>query len=384
LSISHPENVYMFRSFILCLGLMLSLLTQTICQQTITGTLVHSNTTRNFRLRLPKDFSPAEKLPLVFNFHGFTSNASQQELYSGMNSLADAERFAVCYPNGINAAWNVGWAFGSTADDVGFTEAMIETFVTQYGFDRNRIYACGMSNGGFFSYHLACRLSDKIAAIASITGSMVPGSINNCNPGRTIPVMEIHGTADDVVLYNGSAGISTSVDSVMAFWSNHNDCTGTVIKENLPDINTQDQSTVEKYSYTLCKNDHTVLLYKIIGGGHTWPGAALNIGTTNRDINANVEIWNFFKKYSLPQSSATLQTEENVQVYPNPVYDKLYIHTEFPIQKTEIRAMNGATVAVFTHTQNFDVIDLEFLPPGLYMVQIQSEQKSLTKKLVKL
>ncbi|MBK8080095.1 MAG: hypothetical protein IPK25_07340 [Saprospiraceae bacterium] len=188
-------------------------------QQTVSGTLTHDNVVRNYRLRLPKDHQKTEAIPLVFNFHGFTSNAGQQELYSGMNTLADKERFAVCYPNGINAAWNVGWSFGSTADDVGFTEAMIEKFVTDYGFDRNRIYACGMSNGGFFSYHLACNLSNKIAAVASVTGSMVPGTFEKCNPSVSVPVMEIHGTADDVVAYPGTPNVSLPLDSVMAFWS---------------------------------------------------------------------------------------------------------------------------------------------------------------------
>lgn len=334
----------MIRSFLLCVGLIWGFITSAFCQQTLTGTLEHDNLTRNYRLRLPKDFQKSETLPLIFNFHGFTSNATQQELYSGMNAVADRERFAVCYPNGVGAAWNVGWSFGSQADDVGFVEAMIEKFVDEYGFDRNKIYACGMSNGGFFSYHLACKLTNKIAAIASVTGSMVPGSLENCQPSSTLPVLEIHGTADDVVAYNGTANVSLPVDSVMAFWASHNRCTGNVVTENLPNTNTSDQSTVEKYTFTDCENDHTVLLYKIIGGAHTWPGAVLNIGVTNRDIIANEEIWNFFKKYSLPTINNTDDISNDIRLFPNPVFDQLTIETTESVSKIEIFSNDGKKI----------------------------------------
>jgi polyhydroxybutyrate depolymerase len=356
-------------------------------QQTITGTLVHDNLTRNYRLRLPKDFQKSEMLPLVFNFHGFTSNATQQELYSGMNAVADRERFAVCYPNGVGAAWNVGWSFGSQADDVGFVEAMIEKFADEYGLDRNKIYACGMSNGGFFSYHLACKLTNKIAAIASVTGSMVPGSLENCQPSSTIPVMEIHGTADDVVAYNGTANVSLPIDSVMAFWSSHNQCDGTVLKENIPNTNTTDQSTVEKYTFTDCENNHTVVLFKVLGGGHTWPGAVLNVGVTNRDIISNEEIWNFFKKYSLPSTNATNDISTEIRIFPNPVFDNLTIETSYPVSRVDIFSFDGKKISETTtgpSASSWIQIPVGHLINGLYTVSINQNGVSSFHRFIKM
>ncbi|MFZ1705673.1 MAG: hypothetical protein WAT79_15085, partial [Saprospiraceae bacterium] len=128
---------------VICAFLLFSFCFYGNSQQTISGTLQHGNIQRNYLLRLPKNFSANESIPLVFNFHGYSSNAQQQEFYSGMNVVADRERFAVCYPNGVNSAWNVGAFFGSSIDDVGFTSAMIEKFIVEYGFNKDRMYACG-------------------------------------------------------------------------------------------------------------------------------------------------------------------------------------------------------------------------------------------------
>lgn len=374
----------MIRSLFLSLGLITGMLVTVFCQQTITGTLVHDNVTRNYRLRLPKNFSPGEKLPLVFNFHGFTSNAPQQELYANMNAVADTARFAVCYPNGINAAWNVGWSFGSTADDVGFTEAMIEKFVADYGFDRERIYACGMSNGGFFSYHLACNLSDKIAAIASVTGSMVPGTPDKCQPGRSVPVMEIHGTADDVVSYNGSANISIPIDTVVAFWSRNNLCGSAVTKENIPDINTADQSTVEKITYTDCNRDHEVVLFKVNGGGHTWPGAPLNVGVTNRDIHASTEIWRFFNRYRLVSSTGTVAVGQEISLYPNPVQERLYVNSDQPLSRVEVYSLQGIPMFLSDSPGTISEIPSQNWPTGMYIVRLYIHDKLVVRKLQKI
>lgn len=374
----------MIRSFLLGSGLILVVVIPAFCQQTLTGTLVHDNVTRNYRLRLPKNFSPAEKLPLVFNFHGFTSNATQQELYSNMNPVADTARFAVCYPNGINAAWNVGWSFGSTADDVGFTEAMIEKFVAEYGFDRDKIYACGMSNGGFFSYHLACNLSDKIAAIASVTGSMVPASLDACRPGRSVPVLEIHGTADDVVQYNGSPNISIPIDTVMAFWSRNNRCSPEVTVETIPDINTTDQSTVEKRTYEDCNQAHEVVLYKIFGGGHTWPGAPVTIGVTNKDIHASTEIWHFFNRFKLNTSTSTSTVQNVIRLYPNPVHDILYIATDEPFTRAEVFSMQGMTMFTSEGIQKQQEIPCQNWPAGMYLVRVLLKDTFIIQKIQKM
>lgn len=357
----------------------------TDAQQTLTGNLSHNGINRNYRLRLPAGHTANESVPLVFNLHGFTSNAIQQELYSGMNVVADSARFAVCYPNGIATSWNVGWSFGSNADDVGFISALIEDLILKYGFDRTRVYACGMSNGGFMSYRLACELSDKIAAVASVTGSIVPGRLTQCDPGRPMPVMIVHGTADDVVPYTGSA-ISLPVKNVMDFWIEYNGCDADPEFSIFPNINTSDNSTAERYVFSQCSESASVEHIKIIGGGHTWPGSLINNGVTNRDINASAEIWRFFKNYSLPESTSSskdVTNQINIKIYPNPVSDILMISSDFEIGECIVRDISGRTVLNFKPVSDYFSAELRHLDKGVYFLTMVRKNQNHTIKFIK-
>ncbi len=230
----------------------LSFLTSALIAQTTTGTLLHDGLQRNYRLHLPTGYSADQEYPLVFNLHGFTSDALQQEFYSGMNAVADTAGFIVCYPNGVNNAWNVGWSFGSTADDVGFIENLIQELAENYGIDTTRVYSCGMSNGGFMSYRLACELNDRIAAIASVTGGMFSGYLPQCEPGRPVPILEIHGTADDVVPYDGTPNVNAPVETTVNFWADNNGCAAMPDGIPLPNTAPNDGSTAERFDYPGC------------------------------------------------------------------------------------------------------------------------------------
>lgn len=358
----------------------------TIAQSTTVGTLSHGGLNRSYRLRLPANHDKNIPIPLVFNFHGYTSNAAQQELYSGMNAVADTARFAVCYPDGIQNAWNVGWAFGSTADDVGFTSALIEALNIKYGIDKSRVYACGMSNGGFMSYTLACELSDKIVATASVTGSMVPNTLTSCTPDRAVPVMEIHGTADGTVNYNGTPLISIPIPEVMEFWQQNNGCDVVPIKETLPDINTSDGTTTEKYTYTNCKDKSKLIHYKVINGGHTWPGSIISIGATSQDFNASAEIWRFFRPYKL-ENISTISEEQETEyaIFPNPCSDKFNISTgNRGSLQVIVSDMQGRVVIKGQFTAGNEAINTTHLQPGAYVVHIKEAKNIRTFKLIKM
>jgi polyhydroxybutyrate depolymerase len=351
--------------------------TITIAQTTLTGNLTHDGKTRNYRLRLPANHDKNTAIPLVFNLHGFTSNAAQQEPYSGMNAIADTARFAVCYPNGISNAWNVGWNFGSAADDVGFIAALIDQLHKDYGIDKTRVYACGMSNGGFMSYRLACELNDRIAAIASVTGSMVQQAIDKCAPGKAVPVMEIHGTADGTVNYNGTANVSVAIPQVLKFWQENNGCDKDPIIEMVANTSTSDNTTSEKWTYTNCTEDKKLVHYKVIGGEHTWPGATLVIGKTSQDFKASVEIWNFFKQYKLEATSSSdepITTELNI--FPNPVYDLLNIYSDIAThQKIEIFDSYSKSWGKFKMNENRISINVEHFPVGVYFVRLGNDNR---------
>lgn len=353
-----------------------------IIAQTSIGTLEHDNISRSYRIHLPPDFDPQESLPLVFNLHGFTSNAFQQEAYSEMNNVADTARFIVCYPDGIGQAWNVGWSFGSTADDIGFISAMIDEFAENYNINTNRVYSCGMSNGGFMSYHLACNLPEKIAAIASVTGSMVPGTLEDCFPDPGRPILEIHGTADPTVPYQGASGIAIPIETVVAHWISANECLLVSDTTDYPDINTGDNSTASRIDYRDCEGDKLVSFIKIFNGGHTWPGASITfIGTTNQDLNASSTIWNFFNRFSLDQTTSIEEDFEEIGlvIYPNPTTHFLKLNltsgNSEPNQQLDYKVI-GTSGQIYQDGQlSFDkTIDINTLSSGVYWLQLTNHK----------
>lgn len=369
--------------FIFIFGLVLFFIIPTWAQTNLTGTLQHNGVSRNYRLHLPPGFDKNKPIPLVFNLHGFTSNAAQQEIYSGMNAVSDKEGFAVCYPNGIGAAWNVGWNFGSTADDVGFISALIDDLHTKYGFNLKKIYSCGMSNGGFMSYRLACELNNKITAIASVTGSMVKQALDKCDPKRPVPTMEIHGTADAVVSYTGTQGISESIDKILTFWRKNNGCDDDKTIEQVPDI-VADNTTSEKWTFKNCTNGYDVVHFKVNNGAHTWPGSAINNGVTSQDFKASDEIWKFFNRFELTTTSdiSDLPTL-NASIQPNPAFSDIQIINANQHQ-ISIFDINGRIVYQEWSSQDQHVVSLNSWQAGVYTVKLTNGKTIQSFKFVKI
>lgn len=343
-------------------------------QTQITGSLFSGGLNRNYRAYLPPGFTPASNAPLVINMHGYSSNAAQQELYSGMNAVADTAGFVVCYPDGVNNAWNVGF-FGnyhSGVDDVAFIKALIDQLYFQYQIDRSRVYACGMSNGGFMSYRLACELDDKIAAIASVTGAMNDSIAHYCSPLRKMPVMQVHGTADGVVPYNGTPGGHWSIPNSVDFWVNYDNCTFPSL-DTFPNINTTDNSTANSQHWTNCAPNSEVLFLKVENGGHTWPGAfpVPSLGNTNMDIHCSREIWEFFLGFSHPNPATSTIEElseiDGPMVFPNPARESVQLSWQNHQGHCEIFRMDG--VQVFSGTFHHQ-LRVGNLPAGTYLAHI--------------
>ncbi len=253
-------------------------------QKTIIDSILHKGLQRNFRVYVPKIYSASKATPLILNFHGYTSNAMQQEAYGDFRAIADTANIILVHPNGTGSpqSWNNFGVPGTGVDDIGFVSVLLDTLLKRYNIDKSRVYSTGMSNGGFMSYDLACFLSNRIAAIASVTGSMASLHLNACKPSHPIPIMEIHGTSDNTVSYNGSTGV-LAIDSLVRYWAKFNKSTLTPVITQLPDINKNDGSTVEHQLF-LGNNCNSVELFKVIGGGHAWPGANYNVGGTNYDF----------------------------------------------------------------------------------------------------
>ena len=268
-------------------------------QQTLNNSIIHDNLQRDYIIHIPSGYNVNDPIPLVLCFHGYGGSANSIMSYSSFNNISDTAGFIVIYPQGTllqgNSHWNVGgWTSGSNVDDVGFINSLLDSLSNQYNIDNTRVYSTGMSNGGYMSFLLACQLSDRIAAIASVTGSMTIQTYNSCNPQHPTPILQMHGTYDQIVPYLGNPSWTKSIDNVLEYWVDYNNCKPSPSIVSLPDINTFDNSTVERFTWGNGENLVSTEHLKVIGGGHNWFGVSGNM-----DINSSFEIWEFFSKYDI-------------------------------------------------------------------------------------
>ena len=354
-------------------------------QQTINGYIIHDGIQRDYILYIPAIYDGSLNVPLVLNFHGYGSNANEQMFYGDFRDIADTEGFLLVHPQGTilngDQQWNVGFlGNGNTTDDVGFTEALIDELANLYTINLDRVYATGMSNGGFMSFLLACQLSEKIAAVASVTGSMTPDTYNECNAQQPTPILQIHGTSDSIVPYNGNTG-SLSIEDVISYWVNYNNCQTNPTTTTLPDINPSDGSTVEHVIYSVGDNGVTTEHMKIIGGGHTWPGSAITLPETNQDINASMEIWHFFSRFDI-NGILSVPEFDNIQVniYPNPTNSKINLSLNFSKELNyELFSSLGKLLIIGTIKTNNQEIDLSNLSPNIYYFKLGNQVFKILK-----
>lgn len=369
------------------LSLFLAGFYQLNAQTTIQGNFEFDGLNRSYRLYVPASYNPDNATPLVLNLHGYGSNNIEQENYGDFRPIADTAGFLVVHPNGTpdgnnQLFWNT---FGnSEVDDLGFLEALIDTVSASYNIDHERVYSTGMSNGGFMSYHLACFLSHRIAAIASVTGTMTNANLNACSPQRPVPVMQIHGTADNTVPYNGNIFFA-SVPNLVNYWVTHNECDPTPVLTPVPDNDPNDGCTAENYLYSNGADGVTVEHYKVQGGGHSWPGAPVNINITNMDFSASEAIWGFFRKYSLngliTHSGERMQPTPDPTIWPNPSKGdiQLYMPWNGPKNITVVNQM-GQKLLELTTSDKW--VNLQIDQRGLHFVIIGFNDKTISKTIL--
>lgn len=353
-------------------------------QQTIYDTINHDGLQRSFILYIPDTYTPTEPTPLVINFHGYTSNAFEQMNYGDFREIADTAGFILVHPMGTldgagNTYWNANW--GGEVDDIGFTGALIDSLGAEYNINTDRVFSTGMSNGGFMSYTLACELSNRIAAIASVTGTMNSNQTGSCSPQHPLPVMEIHGTADFVVPYNGNIFME-SIPEVLSYWVDFNNCDPEPTITEMPDLDPNDGCTAEKHFYGNGSNGVEVVHFKIINGGHTWPGTEYSTGSgnTNQDIDASSEIWKFFSKFDIngfinPTHTIGLSKHKReITFAPNPSSGPLVIHLgSNTMGMVRITDLSGREMTRMQGSDSSPMnINLENLSPGIYILQIEN------------
>ena len=247
---------------------------------------------RKYILHVPKSYDGTRELPLVINLHGAGSNAIQQAFYSGFQTKSDREGFITVTPDaeGNPQAWNF-IPLPSLADDVGFIRDILDRTEADLCVDPNRVYSTGISSGAAMSVRLACSLSDRIAAIGVVSAMWNPP---NC-PADHMPVLEFHGTADPVVPFKGgdvaTSGIpAPAVETAMAGWAKQDGC-------GVQAATAQFSQHVKTETWSGCGDGALVKLFVIDGGGHTWPGASVEVpalGATTHEVSATDQIWQFF------------------------------------------------------------------------------------------
>jgi polyhydroxybutyrate depolymerase len=236
----------------------------------------------------------------VFNFHGLGSSMDEQAAYSGLEEAAGARGYVVITPQGrggLVSHWSIP-PLSDTKDDVDFVKAMLDAAERSLCIDTDRLYSTGISNGAMLSTLIACRLPGTFAAIAPVAGVNVTRPCTRGTP--PVSVLAFHGTADPVVPYQGGALLggrlpllgalkARAVERAVAQWAAFDGCTS-------KPSSTEVAGDVERVSYARCTDHRDVALFRIEGGGHTWPGglAVASLGPTTASINATTEILDFF------------------------------------------------------------------------------------------
>ncbi len=255
------------------------------------------NHTRSYRIYVPKGYSNSRPVTVVLVFHGYGGDAAGMENGSGFSTLADQKDFLAVYPQGLpdketnRPFWAEIGPIDYGVDDALFVSDILNDLQQKYCVDAHHIYATGFSNGGGITNLLACRLAGRIAAFAPLSANAyaIPGG---CHPGRPVAILDMHGTADPLLPYNGipaSANPNWPLPAVPAYlrsWATRDGCT------RGPDIFLREPKATGM-QWTNCQGNVSVVHYRIEGGGHSWPP------TINSNTPAGV-IWQFFSKYPLP------------------------------------------------------------------------------------
>lgn len=225
-------------------------------------------------------------MPVVLAFHGAGGSGEFMSDYSGFSALADREHFLVVYPTaaGERHFWTLNAADKTKPDDVGFIRALLQTLPTRICMDAARVYATGVSNGGGFAARLGCVLSSRLAAIAPVAGGY--RSLDPCQPDRPVSVLEIHGSADPVVPYDGKPpDYKGSVPRFLANWASLNHCPA-------PAAPIFVGPGTQRFDWGPCEDRTEVLHLKLSGVGHTWPGSD---DSRSAPIAAERTVWRFFR-----------------------------------------------------------------------------------------
>jgi len=329
---------------------------------------------RTFLVRLPKGYDAQRKYPVMILLHGMNQDAEDMERLTGFDQLADKDSIIAVYPVALHGRWNVGvrpaerrpmgmgpgghhrGGYGypgggypgggypgggggypgggqqqprnqkpeeehkpAEVDDIGFFNQMLDQLSSKFSADPSRIYAAGLSEGGFMSLRVGCAISDRIAAVAAIGAAMPKTMI--CLPSRPVPLVMIDGTSDPVVPYGGGTEHNLSLATLSAedsakAWAKIDRCGEKPAKAKLPEAKGGMETKTDTYDG--CGQGAQVVLYSVKGAGNAWPGgeqyeAENAIGKTSQDLNANEVIWSFLVTKKIADAAKSQSSNESTE-----------------------------------------------------------------------
>ena len=255
--------------------------------------------------------APAERRAALILFHGGGGHAEQVARSTHMNAVADRHGFLAVYPDGTSAGsplltWNAGRCCGYAArrkvDDVGFAKKLVAELVREQHVDPARVFVAGHSNGAMLAYRFAAEASGLVAAAGIVAGSL---EVDGPAPARPVPLVVFHGLEDQNVLWEGGKGSNQldpaphrSIPETLAFWRRANRCAAAPARtERGPEY------VLERYEPAAGQAGAPIVLYKLPGGGHAWPGGEpgarfLNLGPLVKSVDASELMWQFFAAVS--------------------------------------------------------------------------------------
>jgi len=368
---------------------LLTLLFSTNCEalQTLRETITYDGVTRSFIIYVPAIYSNTDEVPLLLGMHKKNGTAENFMTYGDFRYIADTANFIIVHPQGLLDKDGIThWNFNpsaDTVDDIGFLDSLIENVSSRFSIDQKRIYSTGFSQGAFMSFYLACHLERKIAGIGAVSGSLIDTA--GCFDGFPVPIMQIHGTNDNVVSYN-----AYKIPGIIDICVNYNGCDATPTITNMPDIDKTDGSSVTQFLYENGKNGISVEHLRVNNGEHKWPGNGLKTSNTNYDIVASVEIWRFLSQFNsdgrIATSSALSLNTPKAILFPNPTSGTVKLTSNHFINSISVKDMQGKELLfkVLNASSKESILSTESLPSNMYTVTIHTDHGIEVTKLLKL
>jgi len=350
---------------------------------------------RSYVLYIPDQQTPDRPWPVVLDFHGYAMEASLHMRISRMHNVADTGQFVVVYPQSQlvdhDGKMILNWSLETNPEeDVAFIEQILQEVEQAYLIDPDRIYATGWNTGGMMCYQLACALSDKLAAIATVGGTATRTQV--CRPQPPLPVLYVQATLDPLSNYqfNWDSYELLSVQEYLNLWLDQNHCDATSTRQVIAAPDSLDVFAGEEESWSDCQA--AVLRYR------PWEkkslGALPELDEALHETTS-AKIWSFFREHSNTSFTTSIPaSEENltsITLFPNPVHDRLTVHGFLAKAGTitmSIRSSNGQQI--YQNRMNIPAGPFiirhnltEQVPNGLYYLILRSNDQVTTRKLVR-